>query len=424
MAKVVNNRSSMMDLAINKRSVKQQFVDALQYKINNEFNHASDVFDFEEETTIGSKEFQPITARITHIVYNSAYGRLGDDYKEIIFKNIDHARGLGQLYRFDNNIWITINSDYYKYPTASVVVRRCNNVLRYINEQTGEYYEEPCFIEDSSPYDNGAFRIPIPLPKGTIQMTCQSNLNTNIISHNRRFLFGNYPNAYRISSMTNFRSNNTFGNNDPLLTFEMEFDPLKETDNTELRIADYFTNVFDVSIVGGNIEQMIGYSTTMTAVVKRDNVLMNTNLVWESSDDTVAKVDSNGVIELISDGSCVVRCSVEGNPLFYDEISVVVTDSPDIEIENIISPENFYILQGDTVVYEVFQHENGEPQSTSFVFSYSGVPSSYFEFIVLSGNSFSIKNKKRYTGGKLNVVCTPSDSNDPSSYLFTLAGVF
>ena len=45
---------------------------------------------------------------------------------------------------FDGSTWLTVNAEVTKNLTGTSTIRRCNNSLRWIDESTGSYYEEPC----------------------------------------------------------------------------------------------------------------------------------------------------------------------------------------------------------------------------------------------------------------------------------------
>ena len=131
-------------------SPSQAYRDSLQELINSKFEIASTYFSIsEEDTSIPitiPTSYIDVNVRITHMINIDTGVRLGDDWRELIFKDFDHSRTIGKKYFFDNFTWITINSDTYRYPTASTNIRRCNWTLKWYNEK-GILIEEPCIVD-------------------------------------------------------------------------------------------------------------------------------------------------------------------------------------------------------------------------------------------------------------------------------------
>ena len=126
------------------KTPKDDYISLFQETLNNQFYNSSDWWTIQEETAAGSNEFAEIDVRINHVINTETGMDLGDDWKGLLFKEIDHAIELGKHYVFDGNTWLTVNTEFYKNLTGTCTVRRCNNTLRWIDEPTGEYYEEPC----------------------------------------------------------------------------------------------------------------------------------------------------------------------------------------------------------------------------------------------------------------------------------------
>ena len=103
-----------------------------------------------------------------------------DDFKKLIFPDLDHSVNLGRMYYFDNNYWITINVDKLKTLSQTVLIRRCNNTLRWIDEQTGAYYQVPCaigyLIKENRDYSTAGSAMVV--PSGMIDCFYQINSKT------------------------------------------------------------------------------------------------------------------------------------------------------------------------------------------------------------------------------------------------------
>lgn len=207
----------------------------LDYKLQDVVNFASDIYDVEEEVKRGTMEFVPLVCRITNAISPKTGHNQGDDFKEIIFQDLEHNVELGQRFRFSNNIWLVSNSDDNHYITKSAIIRRCNNELRWM--ENGEIVSEPCILGYTSKYSNIYYNDAINIPQGTVVITAQFNQNTKKIKINDRFLLGN--SAYKIKSVIDYLRLETFvKDSQGLIEFEVYLDNTAPDDDFELQIAD------------------------------------------------------------------------------------------------------------------------------------------------------------------------------------------
>lgn len=199
-------------------SPASEYGNDLQAMVDAQIDNASSYYTIQEETAVGSLSWQDVTVRINHVVRSDTGEKLGDDFKSIIFKDFDHARSMGCRYQFDNNVWITINTDQKKYVTASSVIRRCNNTLQ-MRKADGTLVQEPCFIDYG--YTSDSFNIfkETVLADGEILVGAQNNANTQLFDINDTVIFGGQ--YFKIESKKNFLNNTTYGDDAPIITFKM-----------------------------------------------------------------------------------------------------------------------------------------------------------------------------------------------------------
>ncbi len=76
----------------------------------------------------------------------------------------------------------------------------------------------------------------------------------------------------------------------------------------------------------------VGEKQTVNATIKPDSA-KNKKVIWKSSDSSIVKVDENGVIEAIAEGTAKVTAIADGNEAIKKEITVN-TIQPHIDIEN------------------------------------------------------------------------------------------
>jgi hypothetical protein len=171
-------------------SASAQLTNDFQANLNEYFSIASTYQVIQEETSFGSDTYEYVEARVNAAILSPSGEKRGDDYKRLLFKDLAHATSLGWKYYFDNNYWLVTFTEIIKSLGNANMVRRCNEVLRWIGED-GTYYEEPCVIDYQieRSRDTGGANNPV-VPSGFFDIYCQLNEKTNKIKGNQRFLFG------------------------------------------------------------------------------------------------------------------------------------------------------------------------------------------------------------------------------------------
>lgn len=171
-------------------SPNHTLVTDFQALMNSEFETASDIFDIQEEATLGSGTLSSVRVRITGAISSVTGEKLSDDFKQLLFKDLGHAASLGKKYYFNSNWWVCVYSEVRTSIGANCMVRRCNNQLRWI-DSAGTVYTEPCAIDYkiARPRDELS-TADLAMPAGYIEVFCQENARTKTIKGNQRFIFG------------------------------------------------------------------------------------------------------------------------------------------------------------------------------------------------------------------------------------------
>jgi len=220
----------------------QNYINDLQAKINDDWSNASDIFTIQEEQNSGEMDWQDVEVRIGHIIQPSTGDKLGDDWRNIIFKDMSHVYGLGKRYQFDNSVWVTINSDFHRYPTASTIIRRCNNTLNYF--VNGVLVHESCIIDYKTKGTSIAFSDIVALQNGRIYVIVQNNSNTQQILENQRFLFN--QRAYKVIFVENYLQNYTYDQTSaPFISFYMDINQLNSAVDD---VANNIANAYDQNV--------------------------------------------------------------------------------------------------------------------------------------------------------------------------------
>lgn len=401
---------------------KEGMLQSYQKLIDQHFTHATDVFTLQEEVVFASRVFSDVTIRLNGVVGENGV-KLSDDFRKIIFQDMSHARGLGYKFLFDNSTWLTINYDLYGKPTASTIIRKCRNVLKFIDRESGALLEEPCVIENySTKNPKPFFSKSIVIPEGYIIADVQGNAITQKIKINQRFIFNGL--AYKVYNVMNELQNPTQGNS-PLLYIVLGVDTVNQKlDDLVNNIASVDDYKYTLNILQGDFQQTVGASKQLDSNVYLNGEYVQRNVVWTSSNVTVGTINSTGLISLLALGSVTFRCSLADNPLVYDEITVSVVNIIIPTLQTIVNPVDTTILQGDTIIYQIHKYIDGTPSADTFTFAVSGIDTSKYVFVTLSGNSYSIKNIERVTNATLKISATNIVTSEVTEIDYTLGGVF
>ena len=114
---------------LNDQNPKETYRNLLSETLRKQFYNATDWYTIEEETALRSGVYQNVDVRVNDVVNPTTGDNVEDDYKKILFQELDHSVDLARMYRFDSNYWITINVDKIKTLFQTVLIKRCNNVL-------------------------------------------------------------------------------------------------------------------------------------------------------------------------------------------------------------------------------------------------------------------------------------------------------
>jgi hypothetical protein len=407
-------------------SPKEDYLLLTQKIMDDSFYNASDWFTIEEETTLGSGVYQETDVRINYAIDSTTGERVGDDFKKIIFPDINHYTSIGLQYRFDNNIWLTVEVDKIKTMAATATVKRCNNTLRWMDDN-GAIYSVPCsigyLIKENRDYSTAGSALTV--PAGMIEVVTQYNEFSNKIKPNQRFLFGNSGNwtAYRIEGggIANFNLLNTnILNSAGIIRFSMVVDYSNpDTDDFVLGIANSTSKNYEITLNTNSLSGEISQGFQLFAEVTLNGNTVNRNLVWSSNDVTKAIVNNMGYVTLLDTGSATITCSLENNASVYATCLFTITNTPSDTYTIQISPLKNYVLEGLTETFLVYLYKNGIQQSDSISFSLASnsVPSSKYTYTVIDSHSFSIENKGMYLTDTLDVTATSGSTSETFSIL-------
>jgi hypothetical protein len=387
-------------------TASQIMLSDFQYAGHTLFKESLDIFTVQKETIFGSKVFEDIDVRITSVINVSTGTKLSDDFKQLIFDPIEtFIPKMGTLFFFDSNYWLGTFTDNIKSVLTNIIVRRCNEQLRWIDEN-GVIQSEYCCVDYELTGVRDLVRQDDPiLPQGYISIYSQLNERTELIRPNQRFLFGRPKNriCWRvfgngIQSSQNLETlDDTSGR---LLTLTVGgYEINEQVDNLPLGIADYYKSIYTISLSSSSISGNTTETYPINATLLLNNSPTSGSLTYTTSSSSIATISASGLLTLNSAGSTIATAYMGGNPTISASALVTVTTSGTTINEVRITPsDNVSIIEGESQTFTSYLYTNGVQQADTFTFSLvdSNVPTNRYMLSTLSNNSFSVENINMY----------------------------
>ena len=218
-------------------SPNNYYREQMQALINSQWDNTTALQNIEEEYPFASFQFREVEVHMTHALDKSTRQKQGDDFRELIFQNIDYTVNLGAYYKFNNAYWLTINLDELNRTSKNIIVRRCNNVLKW-KDYNGTIYEYPCVLEYDATAASPRVDNNIITPNNRVRVIVQANNDTLSLLVNKRFIFGGRP--FRIIGYNNYMIDEINGTQS-ILYIQTQLDEISPYDDFVNNIA-YNTN--------------------------------------------------------------------------------------------------------------------------------------------------------------------------------------
>lgn len=396
------------------------YIQNLQEIRNKQWEYRPNLVDIEEELekqTTYTQEvpvYSPIDVVIKTVKDENGED-LSTDWANISFRDLRHPNFLGKRYRFDTSfpdmslmteeekhyetcIWVTVNNS----PVGagnSCLIRRCNASLVFLGspdctyDNVTETHIEPAVLENDLKYINVYYNSTVVVPQAEWYATVQMNYFTNNVKVNDRFIFGGVDlqdrenNAvYRVKAIVKSASTKTYSK-----------DGSAELDNIPLVIIAMDKDVID------------------------------------AKDDFATRTANMSPLYRTKPYEPFYEYYIK---LFCDDL---IDENPDYLTDNVQEHGVYHedILAGTTETYTAKLLWNKNEKPVKFDFSVKlelgkankNKPEDYFDFEVLSDNTFAITNRKPYVYKPLIVTCScvnPNNENEIISQDFeiTLRGFY
>ena len=324
-------------LSVTKSTPSEIYKDEFQELVNSEYENTTTI---KEVLHNGN----PITVRVVGKFNTETLSKRNDNYQKIIFRTPDYEVKVGDIFEFDGVKWICTDVTYTTVSKSCTVTKSYYDLNVYKN---GILYKVPCIIEDvtrlySMGVDETRFNIQ---PSTDIIVRVPHNEITELIKRDEVYKIG--INHYKVIDISDVI-------NPGLIILKCEWTAEKQD------LPKYNINILN----GNNIQVSVSDNFVINCVVlDGDKVLSPTPpLVYASSDETIATIDENGVVNILSTGVVTFTVSLKDNENIKNSIIVEFIDEPQHNYRVIISG-NTSIVKGRTATYTAKFTDNGIPVS-------------------------------------------------------------
>ena len=331
-------------------------------------------------------------------------------FKEFLSYPYDtHQFDIGDYISFDYggdiHDWLLTSLDKKLYYDIKGRIERCNIRLKW-QDIDGAIHGYPAVAKEKLTSNKFDFSSDININQGKLTINVRYNENTRLIPINKRFLFGDPYQAFKVISLVNYTDTNTLG-------IDMVIDNISPTDDLEIGIANYNSYLYSVDILESDFQQIVGYNSQLHYETRINDVVTPLDVVWESSDNNIGTIDQLGNIELLSVGIVVFTCYLSGDPFVKDTINVTCTNTPVNIVDIVIFPIVSDILESETQNFTtkklINNVDSGEILNIDDITT--NIPMGHY--IYSSGvNSFSISNVKMYLSEKVKIKVYDNSGNE------------
>lgn len=369
-----------------------------QASINDQWDNTTQVITVFEQDKVGSEQFHSIEVRVDTAIDMGTSYKQDDDFKLFAFRDLQHTVAKGLMYKYDNDFWITINTSELGTVTKDIHVRRCNNVMRWVDRTNGFINEIPCAIEYVLESPKEQKDKDVKVANGHISVICQGNEVTRNIPKNTRFIFN--KEAYRFLAYQKMLNEDTFDDSTAdLLYLDMYLDMIEPEDDVANNIANAGAYVYEIEVEQSMSEQVKGGTVQLFPNVTLNGKTVEREVVYEicecGCDHSYCTVDENGLVTITGEvgKQAQLIISLKGNPQVNQLVVIDIVESISDNNELIVSPIYNKCRVKSSITFNVDLYTNGIKQDNVIGYTATGVPSNYYT-LVRNGNTFTLSALK------------------------------
>lgn len=381
------------------------YLSHLQALINERWeNSTQTIFSVYQQADIGLDEWieQPISID-TAIDIGTGFKK-GDDFKVFSHKNISADMKLGIMFRTEEDYWICTNTNGYASPTNSCEVRRCNNVMKWVDPETGFVNQQWCAIDYELSSPRPSKDKDIVVADGHIFVLVQGNDLTRSIPKNQRFIFNGL--AFKLSAYQTLLNKDDVTFHSNLLYMDMYADPIQPSDDVVNGIANAIDYQYNIELQPDITEQIDGFEGQVMATVTCNGEVVDREIEWTGNDFVTVNNDGsyilNGELPPSDDNDesddepvekiAVITATLKGNPNVTASCSIKIVDEIEDTVDIIIDPLFSEVRQSVPQSFSVYLYKNGVQQDDAVTCTTSSLTNQYFT-LTQDGHDFVLTVK-------------------------------
>lgn len=370
------------------------YMELMQASINAQWDNTTQVVSVFEQEKIGSEIFNLLEVRVDYAIDMGTGFKQDDDFKTFAFQDLQHKAAKGLLYQYDNDFWITINTSELGSINNDINVRRCNNVMRWINRSNGFINEIPCVIEYVLESPKEQKDKDVKVANGHITVICQGNEETRNLQKNTRFIFNKEP--YRFLAFQKMLNEDTFDDSTAdLLYLDMYLDMIEPDDDISNNIANYGSYIYEIEVEQSLYQQAKGGTVQLFPNVTLNGKTVDREVVYEvcecGCDNSYCTVDENGLVTITGEvgEQAQLIVALKGNPQVNQLVMIDIVKDISDNNELIVSPIYNKCRIKDSITFSVNLYTNGAKQENVISYTPTGVPNTYYN-LTREGNVFTL----------------------------------
>ena len=266
-----NDGLSIRDEYIN--SIKDSFLDSFDSNVNYkeiQYKHNNDLIYI--TIPVHFLQFKSITNANEKISL--------DDFKRIVFKDLDFIAETGDLVKYNDEYWIVVSTNVIDF-IHDCTIQKSNNTLKFYDENS-ILYEIPCIVGDKVQIKTEENKY-ITTVSNEIYLTISHTEITEQIKVNEIYKIGLH--SYQIESVSDDISIKG------LLVYKLRYSEVEQ------QFPTYSINILNGTSIRADKNNTLQLQIQVSATINNITTVVSPTpaLIFNSSNDSICTVDSNGL---------------------------------------------------------------------------------------------------------------------------------
>lgn len=380
--------------------------------VNDQWDNTTQVLEcVQEQDGIGVDSYHCLDVRVDYAIDMGTSYKQDDDFKIFAFQDLEHRVQKGLMYQFDDDYWLVVNTSELGSVSNDVTVRRCNNVMRWVDRQNGKVYEYPCIIDYVLESPQQLKDKDVITSNGHVSVMCQGDNITRFLEKNTRFIFNKQPFKFvAFQNMLNEGVKANFASN--LLYLDMYLDMEEPDDDLENGVANRDLYKYEIMFEPVSENQAKGSYGRLFPIVLLNGTVVSRDVEYCCNKN--AEIDENGVYQLTGEIGSVAKfeCWIKGNEEIYDSTQINIVESAGYYYNIVVEPYINSLRVGKQISLFATLYKNGIPQSDEVTCVASGLSEDYYSLVAKGEGEFILEAKQISPTQSLTLTFSSGDTQE------------